>query len=68
MQLICAFAFASAKSRVSLDTAHGELVGNHEEVSFEPRHEKTNVLVSDLVDTNQAVQLQKMAWGLKFQI
>ena len=35
----------------------------------ERRHEKTNVLVSDLTrDTNQAVQLQKMARGLKFQI
>ena len=35
---------------------------------FEPHHEKTNVLVSDWSDTNQAVQLQKMARGLKFQI
>ena len=33
--------------------------------SNEPHHEKTNVLVSD---TNQAVQLQKMVGGLKFQI
>ena len=32
---------------------------------FEPCHEKTNVLVSD---TNQAVQLQKMARGWKFRI
>ena len=35
---------------------------------FEPRREKTNVLVSDLDDTNQAVQLQKLARGLKFRI
>ena len=35
------------------------------ECLIEPRHEKTNVLVSD---TNQAVQLQKMARGLKFRI
>ena len=35
------------------------------EAIYEPRHEKTNVLVSD---TNQAVQLQKMARGLKFWI
>ena len=34
----------------------------------EPRHELTNVLVSDLADTDQAVQLQKMARGLKFRI
>ena len=34
----------------------------------EPRHEKTNVLVSTWSDTNQAVQLQKMARSLKFQI
>ena len=34
-------------------------------IIFEPRSEKTNVLVSDLSDTNQAVQLQKMARGLK---
>ena len=32
---------------------------------YEPRHEKTNILVSD---TNQAVQAQKMARGLKFRI
>ena len=30
---------------------------------YEPHHEKTNALVSD-----QAVQLQKMARGLKFRI
>ena len=35
-------------------------------ISFEPRHEKTNVLVSDLADINQAVQLQKIARGFKF--
>ena len=34
----------------------------------EPRHEKTNVLVLTWSDTNQAVQLQKMARGLKFWI
>ena len=34
----------------------------------EPHREKTNVLVSDLVHTNQAVQSQKMARGLKFRI
>ena len=34
----------------------------------EPSHEKTNVLVSDLVHTHQAVQHQKMARGLKFLI
>ena len=34
----------------------------------EPHHEKTNILVSDLVDTNQAVQSQRMARGLKFRI
>ena len=33
--------------------------------SDEPRHETTNILGSD---TNQAVQLQKMARGLKFRI
>ena len=33
-----------------------------------PRHEKTNNLVSACSDTNQAVQLQKMARGLKFRI
>ena len=27
---------------------------------YEPRHEKTNVVVSSLVKRNQAVQLQKM--------
>ena len=32
-----------------------------------PLHEKTNILVSDLVRQNQAVQLQKMARGLKFR-
>ena len=32
---------------------------------FEPCPEKTNILVSD---TNQAVQLQRMAGGLKFRI
>ena len=35
---------------------------------FEPRHEKTNVLVSDRSDTSQTVQLQKIASGLKFWI
>ena len=29
----------------------------------EPHHEKTNILVSDLSDTSQAEQLQKMARG-----
>ena len=28
---------------------------------YEPRHEKTNVLVPTRFDTNKAVQLQKMA-------
>ena len=32
---------------------------------IEPRHEKTNVMVSD---TNQAVQLLKVARDLKFRI
>ena len=36
--------------------------------TFEMRHEKTNVLVSTWSDTNQAVQLQKMARDLKFWI
>ena len=38
--------------------------------SNEPRHEETNVLVSfpTWSDTNQAVQLQKVARGLKFRI
>ena len=38
---------------------------------YEPRCEKTNVLVSDQVRHkrfNQAVQLQKMARGMKFRI
>ena len=35
---------------------------------YESHPEKTNILVSDLFDTNQAVQLQKMATGLKFRI
>ena len=35
---------------------------------IQPRHEKTNILVSNLSDTNQAVQLQKMARGLKLRI
>ena len=34
----------------------------------EPRHEKTNILVPTGSDTNRAVQLQKMARGLKFRI
>ena len=34
----------------------------------EPRHEKSSVLVSTWSDTNQAVQLQKMARGLKLRI
>ena len=35
----------------------------------EPRHEKTNILVSDQVQHKpEAVQLQKMARGLKFWI
>ena len=37
-------------------------------IKIEPRHEKTNVLVSDQGDTNRAVQSQKMARGLKFWI
>ena len=40
----------------------------HETLINEQRHEKTNNMVYDLVDTNQAVQLQKMARGLKFWI
>ena len=35
---------------------------------IEPRHEKTNVLISTWSDTNRAVQPQKMARGLKFRI
>ena len=35
---------------------------------YEQRHEKTNILVPTWSDTNQAVQLQKIARGLKFQI
>ena len=34
----------------------------------EPRHEKTDILVPTWSDSNQAVQLQKMATGLKFRI
>ena len=34
---------------------------------YEPRHEKTNVLVFDMSDTNRAVQSQKIARGLKFR-
>ena len=37
------------------------------EMRYEPRYEKTNVLVSDLVRHKPGVQLQKMARGLKFQ-
>ena len=37
-------------------------------VSYEPCHEKTNILFPTWSDTNQAVQLQKMARGLKFRI
>ena len=33
---------------------------------FEPCHEKTNNVVSELSDTNLAVQEQKIARGLKF--
>ena len=40
----------------------------NERKPMEPRHEKTNVLVPTRSDTNQAVQLQKMARGLKFWI
>ena len=36
--------------------------------TFELRHEKTIILVSNQVGTNQAAQLQKMARGLKFRI
>ena len=35
---------------------------------IEPRHEKTNILVSDLVWHKPAVQPHKMARGLKFRI
>ena len=35
---------------------------------FEPCHEKTIVLFMTRSDTNQAVQLQKMASGLKFRL
>ena len=38
------------------------------ELKYEPRHEKTNVLVSHTSNTNQALQLHKMARGLKFWI
>ena len=34
----------------------------------EPSREKTNNVVSDRFDTNQAVQLQKQIRGLKFRI
>ena len=34
----------------------------------EPRHEKTNNVVSNKSDTNQSVQSQKMARSLKFWI
>ena len=37
-------------------------------VSFEPRYEKTNILVSTGSYTNQAVQLQKIARVLKLRI
>ena len=36
--------------------------------AYEPRHEKTNVLVSTRSDANQAVQPLKMARGWKFWI
>ena len=35
---------------------------------YEPQREKTNALVSDQIDINQALQSQKMARGLKFRI
>ena len=35
---------------------------------YEPRHEETNVVVPHWSKRNQAVQLQKIARGLKFQI
>ena len=35
---------------------------------YEPSREKTNNVVSDKSDTNQAVQAQKMARGWKFWI
>ena len=35
---------------------------------YEPRHEKNNRLVSAWSDTNQAVQLEKMARGLNFGV
>ena len=44
------------------------LLGTQVSCSFEPRREKTYILVSDRFDTNQAVQLQKMATDLKFRI
>ena len=46
----------------------GQFLGSSIHLLNEPRHEKTNVLVSDLVRHKQAVQLQKMAIGLKFRI
>ena len=36
--------------------------------TYELLHEKTNFLVPTCSDTNQTVQLQKMARGLKFRI
>ena len=47
---------------------HGHKATNQKKKKHEPRHEKTNVLVSDQVPHKQAVQLQKMARGLKFWI
>ena len=38
---------------------------DNEGFTYKPRHEKANILVSN---TNQAVQLQKMARSLKFWI
>ena len=44
-------------------TTWGELIRQNK--IFEPRHEKTDILVSN---TNQAVQLQRLARSLKFWI
>ena len=42
--------------------------GKFDLVLFVPHHEKSVSRVSDKVDTNQAVQPQKMARGLKFRV
>ena len=67
-----------AKLHASLRTSRGHEFQGHRvrmltrpcklPKTYEPRHEKTNVLVPTRSDTNQVVQVQKMARGLKFRI